>query len=115
MNEHEGTPTRVLLRDFAIFQLKTWMDGLKDAAVIPLSFIVLFLDLAGHPSRRGQTFYRLIATTESFDRWLNLQSALKGAQHNSREGMFAGSEPGDGTLVGELEDIMGREARVSRA
>lgn len=104
----EGTPRSVLIRDFLIFQLKNTIDGLKDAIVFPLAIVVVVLDLAfGSPSRRGRTFYSLMAACESFDRWLNLHGAAKKAG-GSREGLFAGSEPGDGTMVGDIEEYMRR-------
>jgi hypothetical protein len=104
----EGTPRGVLIRDFLIFQLKNTIDGLKDAVVFPVATLVVVLDLAfGSPHRRGRTFYSLMAACESFDRWLNLHGAAKKAG-GSPEGLFAGSEPGDGTMVGDIEEWMGR-------
>ena len=98
-----GTPPRVLMRDFLIFQLKTALDGLKDAIVIPLSIFVVVLDLLfGRGPTRGRAFYALMSACESFDRWLNLHGPASQAAGN-REGLFGGSEPGDGTMVGDLE------------
>jgi hypothetical protein len=102
----DGTPARVLIRDFLIFQLKTSLDGLKDAIVLPLATIVVVLDLIflkGH--KRGRTFYSLMGMCESFDRWLNLHGAAHQASGN-RDGLFGGSEPGDGTMVGDIEEFM---------
>lgn len=102
----EGTPRGVLIRDFLIFQLKTFLDGLKDAVVIPVATAVVLLDLVfGRPERRGRAFYGLMGVCESFDRWLNLHGAVRTAA-GSREGLFAGSEPGDGTMVGDIEEMM---------
>lgn len=104
----EGTPRGVLVRDFLIFQLKTSLDGLKDAIVLPVATIVVVLDLVfGRAERRGRTFYSLMGLCESFDRWLNLHGAAHRAAGN-REGLFAGSEPGDGTMVGDIEEMMRR-------
>jgi len=104
----EGTPRGVLIRDFLIFQLKTAMDGLKDAIVIPVATFVVVLDLVfGRADRRGRTFYALMGLCESFDRWLNLYGAARQAS-GSREGLFGGSEPGDGTMVGDIEEFVRR-------
>ena len=104
----EGTPRGVLIRDFLIFQLKVMVDGLKDAVVFPLAIFVVLVDLVfGSPSRRGRAFYSLMAACESFDQWLNLHGAAKSASIG-REGLFGASEPGDGTMVGELEELMRR-------
>lgn len=107
MNQ-EGTPQAVLIRDFLIFQFKTALDGLKDAIVIPLATIVVLLDLIFlKGDRRGRTFYSLLGACESFDRWLNLHGAARTASGH-REGLFGGSEPGDGTMVGDLEEFVRR-------
>jgi hypothetical protein len=104
----EGTPRGVLIRDFIIFQCKTALDGLKDAIVIPLATIVVVLDLAfGRADRRGRTFYSLMGLCESFDRWLNLYAPAQGAGGH-RDGLFAVSEPGDGTMVGDIEEFVRR-------
>ena len=106
--ENGGTPGKVLVRDLIIFQIKTVLDGLKDAVVIPASIVAVVLDLVAGGSKRGRLFYSLLAACESFDRWLNLNGAAHAAMHG-REGLFGGSEPGDGTMVGDLEGMVVRE------
>jgi hypothetical protein len=102
----EGTPRGVLIRDFLIFQAKLALDGIKDAVVIPVATVVVLVDLIfGRPSNRGRAFYALMGACESFDRWLNLHGASRRAAGH-REGLFAGSEPGDGTMVGDIEEMM---------
>jgi hypothetical protein len=104
----EGTPRSVLVRDFLIFQLKTVLDGLKDAVVFPVAIFVVVVDLIfGSNRNRGRTFYMLMSACEAFDKWLNLNGAAKKAG-GSREGLFGGSEPGDGTMVGDIEEYMRR-------
>lgn len=105
-NMFGGTPRGVLFRDFLIFQLKLALDGLKDAVVIPISIFVVAVDLVfGRPSQRGRAFYALMSACERFDQWLNLNGAIrKSAGH--RDGLFGGSEPGDGSMVGDLEEYM---------
>jgi hypothetical protein len=101
------TPRGVLVRDFMIFQLKLFLDGLKDAVVFPIAAILVVLELVFGGERRGRTFYALLRACESFDRWLNLHGAARRAGF-SREGLFGGSEPGDGTLVGDIEGMVAR-------
>ena len=102
----EGTPRGVLVRDFLIFQFKTALDGLKDAVVLPLATFVVVIDLIfGREDTRGKTFYSLLAACESFDRWLNLYGPAQQAS-GSRDGLFTGSAPGDGSMVGDLEEMM---------
>ena len=37
--------TKISMRDFAVFQLKLLIDGLKDGAVFTLSFVAFGVDL----------------------------------------------------------------------
>lgn len=107
----EGTPPRVLIRDFLIFQAKTFIDGIKDVIVIPFATILFALDLIfGKGDKRGRTFYALMGACESFDRWMNLYKPASQASGSS-EGLFAGSEPGDGTMMGDIEGLMQRGDR----
>lgn len=104
----------VLLRDFLIFQLKLWMDGLKDIVLAPVSLFAVILDLLRGPGRRGPRLYTVLRMGERYDLWLNLFGAAKAAEHSS-EGLFAGSEPGDGTMLGALEGLSAAEPSPPRA
>jgi hypothetical protein len=94
----------VLIRDLLIFQLKLWLDGLKDIVLSPVSMVATVMDLLLGPGKRGPRLYAVLRVGERFDLWLNLFGAAKEAQR-SPEGLFAGSEPGDPTLLGVLEGI----------
>jgi hypothetical protein len=94
----------VIIRDLMIFQLKLWMDGLKDLVLMPLSLAAAAADLLIGPGRNGPRLYRVLRLGERYDLWLNLFGAAKAASTNS-DGLFAGSEPGDGTMVGALEGL----------
>jgi len=103
MNTDDGVPPGVLIRDFIIFQLKTILDGIKDAFVLPLSAIALVIDLLWS-RRKGRVFYGLMGVCETFDRWLNLHGATRAMRN--RDGLFGESRPGDGTMVGDLEGLV---------
>lgn len=94
----------VLIRDALIFQLKLWMDGLKDVVLAPVSIVALLLDLALGPGKRGARLYGVLRVGERFDLWLNLFGAARAARE-SPEGLFAGSEPGDRTMLGAIEGL----------
>jgi hypothetical protein len=96
----------VVLRDLLIFQLKLWMDGLKDLILSPLSIGAAVLDLLLGPSRKGERLYRVLRLGEKYDLWLNLYGAAKVAEH-SPDGLFAASEPGDSSFLGTLEGLRG--------
>jgi hypothetical protein len=94
----------VLIRDLLIFQLKLWLDGLKDVVLAPVSLFATALDLLLGPGKRGARLYSVLHIGERFDLWLNLFGASKAAGQ-SGEGLFAGSEPGDGSMLGALEEL----------
>jgi hypothetical protein len=114
MEGYEGTPVGVLLRDLVIFQVKLVLDGLKDAAVIPLSVVAVVLDLFVGGPRRGRIFYGVMRAGERFDRWLNLHGAARGAARNP-DGLFGESRAGDDTLLGEIEEMVRGPERVHHA
>ncbi|HEV2147749.1 MAG TPA: hypothetical protein VGR37_10135 [Longimicrobiaceae bacterium] len=98
-------PSRgALVRDVLIFQLKLWMDGLKDLVLVPLSLVAAGVDFVF----RTRLFYRVLRIGERFDLWLNLFGAARRAAHE-REGLFGASRAGDPTLVGQLERLRGGE------
>lgn len=114
MTPPPGPPNGVLIRDLLIFQLKLWMDGLKDIVLAPLSLFAAAADLLLGPGRRGPRLYRVLRLGERYDLWLNLFGAARVAQH-SRDGLFAGSEPNDGTMLGALEGIGSGRAAAQEA
>ena len=97
-------PRGVILRDVIIFHVKLWLDGLKDVVLAPVSVGAAVFDLIFGPSSRGYRFYRVLHVGERIDLWLNLYAPVEAAE-KSGEGLFGGSEPGDGTLVGDLEGL----------
>jgi hypothetical protein len=101
---HSAPPHQVLIRDLLIFQLKLWLDGLKDLVLSPVSIAAAALDLLLGPTKRGPRLYTVLRIGERFDLWLNL---FGGADHARRspDGLFAGSQPGDGTMLGALEQL----------
>ncbi len=102
-------PPSVLLRDLLIFQLKLWMDGLKDLVLAPVSIGAGLIDILRGPKADGDyRLYAVLRVGERYDLWLNLFGAARVAE-SSGEGLFGGSEPGDGTMVGALERISSGE------
>lgn len=84
-----ASPSRkVLIRDLFLFQLKLWLDGLKDVVLSPLSFGAAVF---GVVFRRPAPFYKVMRTGEQFDAWLNLYGAAHGAEHR-KDGLFGDAE-----------------------
>ncbi|CAN5718872.1 hypothetical protein BH23GEM8_BH23GEM8_11790 [soil metagenome] len=102
-------PRHILIRDLLIFQLKLTMDGLKDLLLSPLSVGAGVIDILLGPSKHGYRLYSVLRFGEKYDLWLNLFGAARVAERGG-EGLFGGSEPGDGTLVGKLEELSSGKA-----
>ena len=67
-----NNPRNVLLRDLLLFQMKLWMDGLKDIVLSPLSIIACIVDVLFRRSGQRSLFYGVMRLGERFDLWLNL-------------------------------------------
>ncbi len=71
---------RTLIRDLIVFQFKLVADGLRDVALVPLSFVVAIISLlSGKGGKPGSQFYSLLAVGRQSDHWINLFGALRNA------------------------------------
>lgn len=95
----------VTLRDFAIFQVKLLLDGLKDAVVFNLSIAAMVIDFIAGRGRRPRLFYSVLRLSERWDLWLNLHSVVDRLEE-SEDGLFGVSEAGSDTLVGQIEHLV---------
>ncbi len=97
--------TKVSVRDFAIFQTKLLLDGLKDGAVFATSFVAFGLDLVFRRHGNRRLFYKLMKISERLDLWLNLHRATERADSDA-DGLFGVSEAGSDTLLGQIEQMV---------
>ncbi|MFQ5889602.1 MAG: hypothetical protein ACE5JR_06065 [Gemmatimonadota bacterium] len=92
-----------LVRDFIIFEVKLFLDGLKDVVMSQIALLALLWDLISG-ERGGRRFYAVLRHTERLDLWLNLYGAARKAER-SGEGLFEVSTAGSDTLLGKLEQM----------
>lgn len=115
MSHPPRIPNGVLLRDLLIFQAKLWMDGAKDLFLSPLSVGAAVLDALLGPKAGGKyRLYSILKVGERFDLWLNLYGAAEAAERTT-DGLFGASQPGDGTMLGRMEELSegGRSATAA--
>ena len=108
------TSRKVTLRDFAIFQLKLFLDGMGDFVAFNLSFIAITLDFIAGRGRRPRLFYSVVRASERFDRWINLHGAVQRMDETgSEDGLFGAVEQGADSLIGQIERLTrgGKEGR----
>lgn len=96
---------RIILRDLAIFQVKLFLDGVKDIVLAPLAGIAALVDVLVPGNGGGQRFYAVIRMGERFDRWLNLYSAAEHAGENE-EGLLGGERAPVDSMLGRIESIL---------
>lgn len=71
-------PSRTeILRDVLVFQVKLWLEGLKDVALVPLSIGAAVLDILFRNTTGQGTLYALMRAGDRFERWVNLYGALE--------------------------------------
>jgi hypothetical protein len=99
---------RIILRDLLLFQMKLWLDGLKDVVLSPISMIAAVLDLL-RGSDRTSLFYRTLQVGEGFDRWLNLYGAAQRAPERA-----SGLVGDDGDEVTRPLEVWGRRRDTAR-
>lgn len=98
----------VVIRDFAIFQVKLLIDAAKDGVLAALSVGALVLDLLSGGGRRPRLFYSVLAMSERFDLWLNLSGAVSRLETEQLDddGLFAASDAGSDSLLGKIEELV---------
>jgi hypothetical protein len=94
----------VTFRDFALFQLKLAIDGLKDILVFNVSILAMAVDLLAGRGRRPRLFYSVLGASERFDAWLNLHGVVERMDRDGGEdGLFGASEAGSDSFLGRME------------
>jgi hypothetical protein len=101
------TTRGVTIRDFAIFQLKLALDGLKDLVVFNVSIAAVLIDFISGRGRRPRLFYSVVRMSERFDAWLNIYGAARQVDEGATDdGFFGASKAGSDSLLGRLEQMV---------
>ena len=93
------------LRDVVVFQLKMFLDNLRDFALMPISLVAAVIDLIYKGERQGVLFYKVLRWGAHSEELINVYSAIQ-------------RQPGDlkvnpaytvDAVIGRLEDVLKRE------
>ena len=104
----------VMLRDLVIFQVKLFLDGVKDLVLMPVALGAFLLDILPQSSARtGRNFYAVMRAGERFDLWLNLYDATKRVDAR-RDGLFGESLAGANNLIGQVEQAVRQTVEVGK-
>lgn len=106
------TSRSITVRDFAIFQFKLFLDGIKDLVAFNLSIVAILLDFISGRGKRPRLFYSVVRASERFDKWINLHSVVELMdERDSEEGLFGGSDEDDDSLVAEIEKLVKKKGK----
>src|SRR5262245_41476473 len=65
------------LRDVAVFQLKLFLDNLRDFALMPVSLVAALIDLIYRGEREGALFYKVLRWGAHSEEVINVYSAIE--------------------------------------
>jgi len=75
-------PRTKVVRDVLLFQVKLWLEGFRDIALVPLSLGAALVDLVFR-KRSGQgALYAMMRLGDRFERWVHLYAALDPDEEN---------------------------------
>lgn len=95
-----------MLRDLFVFQLKIFLDGLKDIALAPASLVAGILGLFSKEGHPGRYLSSVMRAGKGYEKWIDLYSAL------DKEKQLGSDEDTDG-LDGYVERL--ERALVARS
>lgn len=71
--EKKVQPDRIeVIRDAFVIQLKLVVDGFRDLALLPLSFVATIWGLLRHNTNPGRYLYRLMSYGKASEQWIGL-------------------------------------------
>jgi hypothetical protein len=65
------------LRDVAVFQLKLFLDNVRDFALIPISLVAALIDLLYKGEREGTLFYKVLRWGAHSEEVIDVYSAIE--------------------------------------
>lgn len=68
-----------IVRDVLVFQVKLWLEGMKDIALVPLSLGAAVIDVLFYRKSRRGALYGLMDLGHRFEDWVDLYGARPSA------------------------------------
>jgi len=65
------------LRDVAVFQLKLFLDNVRDFALVPISLVAALIDLVYKGEREGTLFYKVLRWGAHSEEVIDVYSAIE--------------------------------------
>ena len=106
--KNEPRSSRVeLIRESAVLQLKLLADGLRDAALIPVSLLATLVGLVRGGDEPDREYRKVIKLGRRSERWIN----LFGHQRPLGKSHPAGSLD---TILGQVEEVVKEQYKKGR-
>lgn len=85
-----------IIRDALVLQAKLIVDGLRDAVLIPVSFVAAVISIVVPGGKKGMLFYDVVRAGRRSERWINLFVAA--------DRVYPGDAEND--IVAGLDDLL---------
>lgn len=94
------------MRDVAVFQLKMFLDNVRDLILMPVSLVAALFDLVLRGDREGARFYRVLRWGRHSEKVIDVYSAIE--HHPPDEFEIGEAYTVDG-VIARLENVVTRE------
>ena len=94
------------LRDVLVFQLKMFLDNVRDFALMPISLVAAIIDLVSRGEREGALFYKVLKWGLHSEAVIDVYSAIE--HHETSDFKISRDYTVDG-VIARLEGVLVRE------
>ena len=94
------------LRDVLVFQLKMFLDNVRDFALMPISLVAAIIDLVSRGEREGALFYKVLKWGLHSEAVIDVYSAIE--HHETGDFKISPGYTVDG-VIARLEGVLVRE------
>ena len=104
--QSSGNERWQFLRDVAVFQLKMFLDNVRDLVLMPVSLAAALCDLILKGDREGALFYRVLRWGRHSERVIDVYSAIENHPPDTFE---IGRDYTVDGVIARLENVVARE------
>lgn len=94
------------LRDVVVFQLKLFLDNVRDFALMPISLVAALIDLVSRGEREGALFYKVLKWGSHSEAVIDVYSAI---EHHEPGDFKIGPNYTVDSVIARLEGVLVRE------
>ena len=94
------------MRDVVVFQLKMFLDNVRDLVLMPVSLVAALVDLVLRGDREGARFYRVLRWGRHSERVIDVYSAI---EHHPPDDFEIGKAYTVDGVIARLESVVSRE------